>query len=289
MRRRPPGTPEPRLNGDANAAQRTYALKLPMNIAPLAAKALLTPFGKSSMPQARAGAGCWVLRSLAVALAFVGTLGAALASVLSGPHFRAGSDHAYFLIQADSWLESEAEAGALGGHLATVNEEAEQQWILDTFGALDGSRSLWIGLRREDDGVFRWVSGEPVTYENWLAGQPDNALGGEGYVHLLNAGNEYGHPAGLWNDLANSNTLFPTFNPISGVAEVAPPQLKFHLAAGELCWKTTVGARYDVLFSSTPVANWTVVESGVVGTVGEVCLPVTVAEGPNFWRLILQQ
>jgi hypothetical protein len=260
-----------------------------MNISPLAAKALMFPLGKPSIPQVRAGAGSRVLRSIAARLAFVGTLGTALASVLSGPHFRAGSDHAYFLIQADSWLESEAEAGALGGHLATVNDEAEQLWLLDTFGALDGSRSLWIGLRREDDGVFRWVSGEPVTYENWLDGQPDNALGGEGYVHLLNVGNEYGHPAGLWNDLANSKTLFPTFNPISGVAEVVPPRLKFHLPAKDLCWGTTVGARYDVLFSATPVANWTVVESGVVGTGGEVCLPVSVAEGPNFWRVILQQ
>lgn len=289
MRRRPPGTPEPRLNRDANAAQRTSTLKLSMNISPLAAKALLTPSGISSIPQIRAEVGSQMLRSIAAALAFVGTLGTALASVLSGPHFRAGSDHAYFLIQADSWLESEAAAGALGGHLATVNEEAEQQWILDTFGALDGSRSLWIGLRREDDGVFRWVSGEPVTYENWLDGQPDNALEGEGYVHLLNAGNEYGHPAGLWNDLANSNALFPTFNPISGVAEVSPPRLKFHLPAWDLCWETTAGARYDVLFSATPVANWAVVGSGVVGTGGEVCLPVSVAEGPRFWRVILQQ
>lgn len=277
------------MNGDGNAAQKTSTLKLSMNVSRLAVKAVTILPRESRFSQAHAEAGSQVLHFMAVALAFVGTLGTASGSVLSGPHFRSGSDHAYFLVQADGWVESEAEAGAFGGHLATVNDEAEQRWILDTFGALGGSRSLWIGLRREDDGVFRWVSGEPVTYENWLDGQPDNALEGEGHVHLLNAGNEYGHPAGLWNDLANSNTLFPTFNPISGVVEVAPPRLKFHVLGGNLCWETTVGARYDVLFSATPVANWAVVESGVVGTGGEVCLPVSVAEGPNFWRVILQQ
>lgn len=217
-----------------------------------------------------------------------GTAGTAAGSILSGPHFRDDSDHAYFLIQAGSWLESEAEAGLLGGHLATVNDEVEQRWLLDTFGTLGGSRSLWIGLRREEDGVFRWVSGEPVTYENWLPGQPDNALGGESYVHLLNAGNAFGHPAGLWNDLANTNGQFPTFDPISGVVEVAPPRLTLRVPAGHLCWDTTFGASYDVQSSAGLLAHWTAVETGIVGTGGEVCVPVPVPDGSTFWRVVLR-
>jgi len=261
-----------------------------MNLALRAAQSMTVSAATARLPRSRAAVGRWVKNSLTSSLVIIaGIPGAAMAGVLSGPHFRSGSDHAYFLIQADSWLESEAEAGVLGGHLATVNDEAEQQWVLDTFGVLDGFRSLWIGLRREDDGLFRWISGEPVTYENWLPGQPDNALGGEGYVHLINAGNEYGHPAGLWNDLANSNALFPTFNPLSGVVEVAPPRLELHVVDRRLCWETTVGARYDLLFSATPISNWAVVESGIVGNGGGVCLSVPVADGANFWRVILQQ
>jgi hypothetical protein len=37
---------------------------------------------------------------------------------------------------------------------------------------------------------------------------------------MLNTGNEYGHPGGLWNDLASPNLAFPTFNPLCGVVEV---------------------------------------------------------------------
>jgi hypothetical protein len=93
----------------------------------------------SFLRQSHAAAEKWVAHSLAAALAITaGIPGAVPAGVLSGPHFRAGSDHAHFLVQADGWLESEAEAGVLGGHLATVNDAAKQHWLQDTFGALDG-------------------------------------------------------------------------------------------------------------------------------------------------------
>jgi hypothetical protein len=104
----------------------------------------------------------------------------------------------------------------------TINDAAEQTWVFATFGSYGGvDRSLWIGLTDAGhEGTFTWVSGEPVTYTNWLPGQPDNAYGDENYAHMMRTGNGFGHPGGLWNDLASPFSPFPQFDPIHGVVEV---------------------------------------------------------------------
>jgi hypothetical protein len=46
--------------------------------------------------------------------------------------------------------------------------------------------------------VFVWVNGDPLTYANWLAGEPNNASGGgENYGEM-----NWGQP-GKWNDATN--------------------------------------------------------------------------------------
>src|SRR5262249_34066741 len=91
------------------------------------------------------------------------------------------------------WFDAEAEAVAAGGHLATINDAAENTWLRDTFGNFH----YWIGLTDwGSEGTFYWISGEPVTYINWDGGQPDNAPpGGEDAVHI----NHFGSLG--WNDL----------------------------------------------------------------------------------------
>jgi hypothetical protein len=55
--------------------------------------------------------------------------------------------HSYLLLSAATWKDSEAEAVAFGGHLATVRNRAEEDWIFKTFGSYGGQqRLLWIGL-----------------------------------------------------------------------------------------------------------------------------------------------
>ena len=148
----------------------------------------------------------------------------AQAALLTGPIANPGNGHTYYLLTEDTWQSSEAQAISLGGHLATINDQAEQDWVFASFGSFSGvSRSLWIGLTDQaSEGNFTWISGEPVLYTHWIAFQPDNAFGSENYVHMINAANEFGHPGGLWNDLASPNTLFATFNPLNGVVEVVP-------------------------------------------------------------------
>ena len=113
----------------------------------------------------------------------------ARAQVLHGPVTNPTNGHLYYLLTAGSWQESETRAALFGGHLATVNDHAENDWLFATFGAFGGQeRSLWIGLNDAiSEGSFVWADGDPSLYRNWQPSQPDDALGGEDYVHLMAA------------------------------------------------------------------------------------------------------
>lgn len=125
----------------------------------------------------------------------------AIATVIEGPVTNPANGHAYYLLAASSWTASEAEAVGLGGHLATIDNQAEQDWVYDTFtagGTLD--RGLWIGLSDASiEGAFTWSSGTPVVFTFWHPSMPDNC-NNEDYVHLLGGV----PPDGRWNDLKNT-------------------------------------------------------------------------------------
>src|SRR5688572_11605998 len=95
-------------------------------------------------------------------------------AVLTGPIYNPATGHNYFLLGQSSWLTAQAEAQSLGGHLATINDAAENTWVTSTF--IGGQeRALWIGLNDvAQEGVFVWASGETASYRNWEPGQPDN-------------------------------------------------------------------------------------------------------------------
>ncbi|MFN4844548.1 MAG: C-type lectin domain-containing protein, partial [Dolichospermum sp.] len=104
----------------------------------------------------------------------------------------------YRLTTAGTWQQAQAQARNLGGNLVTVNNQAEQDWLVSTFGLWE----QWIGLTDEvTEGQFRWASGETSTYTNWAPGQPDNGGGNEDY-----AGMNWGG-AGKWNDYPSTVSL----------------------------------------------------------------------------------
>src|SRR5262245_49176082 len=82
--------------------------------------------------------------------------------------------HTYIFITTGRWTDAEAMAVSLGGHLATIRNKEEEDWIYNIFGYYGRpGRNLWIGLNdAETPGQFVWASGEPVTYTNWGAGEP---------------------------------------------------------------------------------------------------------------------
>jgi hypothetical protein len=151
-----------------------------------------------------------------------------LNTVLAGPILNPANGNYYYLLAESSWQAAQAYARVLSGNLVTINDAAEQDWVFATFGSYGGTdRSLWIGLNdTEAEGQFVWVSGEPVTYTNWLAGEPDNAYGNESYVHMIGAMEGIPDVVGKWNDLASPGSPFHNFDPICGVVEVKAGSVK---------------------------------------------------------------
>jgi hypothetical protein len=165
----------------------------------------------------------------------------ATGAVLTGPIVNPANGHSYYLLDQDTWTNSEAQAVTLGGHLATINNAAENQWLQETFGSFGGTdRNLWIGLNDvAAEGTFVWSSGEPVTYTNWDPGQPDNNQAGEDFVHLWSPSIQGGFfQPDKWNDLFDATSFAfaqPSPVPLNGVVEVVPePGTMALLAMGGL-------------------------------------------------------
>jgi hypothetical protein len=121
----------------------------------------------------------------------------------------------YHLLEGSSWSAAQARAVQLGGNLVTINDQAEQDFLLanlHTFGGV--TRDLWTGFNDvAAEGQFTWVSGEASSFTLWDLGEPNNAGAGEDYANLRK-----NNPLGLWNDLPDAPTGFHA-NP-SGVVEV---------------------------------------------------------------------
>ncbi len=126
--------------------------------------------------------------------------------------------HTYHLLESTTWTEAEAGAVILGGHLATVRDQAENDWIWSNFSNWGGQdRDLWIGLNDVAlEGTFVWSSGESNTFRYWASGQPDNNGGNEDYVHIGELNTDQ------WNDMfdAASTSWSPGY---FGVVEITTP------------------------------------------------------------------
>ena len=107
--------------------------------------------------------------------------------------------HFYKQVGPMTWAEAEAYAVSVGGHLVTINDQIEQDWLAAPFT----QPKLWIGMNdRAVEGTWVWSSGEPVTYENWTPGEPNNYQGEDAAVM------NWTDPWGMfgWNDLPDSGT-----------------------------------------------------------------------------------
>ena len=102
--------------------------------------------------------------------------------------------HAYKSIHCESWDDANNQAITEDAYLVSINDEAEQKWLLGIFG----HRPYWIGLTDlAKEGEWGWTSGEPVTYTNWAPYEPMDAdRGEEDYVFMGHSSN------GEWSDVS---------------------------------------------------------------------------------------
>ncbi len=151
------------------------------------------------------------------------------ATVLAGPITNPANGHDYYLLDAATWTASEAEAVSLGGHLTTIRNQAEEDFVYNTFTASRTvNRCLWIGLTVVGQPFpnFYWISGEPVTYTNWSPLEPNYPY--EEYGHIFPPFDSRG---GTWNNGTNDGCV--GLAPTHGVVEVSGPLCDFSSEAGQ--------------------------------------------------------
>jgi len=132
--------------------------------------------------------------------------------------------HTYHLLDVANWTDSEAAAVAMGAHLVTVNDLAENDFLVANFSTFGGlTRHLWNGYNDEAvEGTWVWADGSTSTFTHWNTGEPNNSsvndpVHGEDYCTT--------YPSGTWVDLHDTNTAV-WFSNLCGVVEISGPGLE---------------------------------------------------------------
>ncbi len=92
-----------------------------------------------------------------------------------------------------SWTAAEAYAQSLGGHLVTIDDAAEQQWVAQNFSWA----TVWTGFTDQaEENTWMWSSGATQGYTNWSAGHPYRDDTYYSYAYM--------NPDGKWSTGGNS-------------------------------------------------------------------------------------
>jgi len=129
---------------------------------------------------------------------------ASVTPVFAVPVLNPANGHHYELISTIlSWTDAKSAAEAsvfqgVNGHLVTITSADENAFVE---GLVPNNSIVWIGFTDEViEGIFLWVTGEPVVYTNWNGGEPNDAGSGEDYAEFLSDPPFAGSP---WNDVPN--------------------------------------------------------------------------------------
>ena len=98
---------------------------------------------------------------------------------------------------AITWQEAKNYCQSVGGHLATITTQREQNFIN---GLNKNNLDLWIGGYQDNNDNWRWVTGEEWSYTNWSEGEPNNSdeiMANESCIVVW---------PNKWNDLNADNT-----------------------------------------------------------------------------------
>jgi hypothetical protein len=112
--------------------------------------------------------------------------------VWAAPVQNSANDHYYEVISTSFTFDNAVAVAAsttyLGrpGRLVTINDAAEQSFIVSSLGLLQWG-VYWIGGKRVSS-VNQWITTEPFTYTNWIATYPNTSdygfsIGGSGYSY----------------------------------------------------------------------------------------------------------
>ncbi len=133
-------------------------------------------------------------------------------SIEAGPFYYNG--HTYYLMDHSNRIQADAAARAFGGHLVTIDDEEERDWVYSNVVRYDGgSRRAWIGLSdAKFEGIYDWDNDSLSLYRSWLFNEP-SASASENYVVMTTGGS--------WFDAAYN--WGPNGAVVYSVVEIASP------------------------------------------------------------------
>ena len=110
--------------------------------------------------------------------------------------------HKYMILYySGSWNNSWSTCQDIDGHLLTISDEVEQEFIIEHVLTEGNFRGYWIGLYSQGHPYqFEWVTEETSNFTNWDIEEPN--LTKEYYVEMY--GTSEGNKAGKWNNLINN-------------------------------------------------------------------------------------
>jgi len=167
----------------------------------------------------------------------------------------------HFYVRFDktmTWTEAKTYSESLGGHLATITSQAEQEAVYLLIK--DGKKNFyWLGGYREGKN-WQYVTGENFTYNNWIPGKPDNANNQEDKLIMSRISTSSGGKPGQWDDFSNNgdaNNMGYIFEFDNAVQPAAPAPTQTAQKATQQSTKTQ-----PAVYNNTPPSESAVVFAG---------------------------
>lgn len=111
------------------------------------------------------------------------------------------NNHLYKVFsEQKTWNDAKKYCNDLGGHLATITSQEEDKQLFK-YSNIMGYNTILLGASDdEQEGTWKWVTGEPFDYTNFNSGEPNNS-NNEDYL-------QYYTMSGGWNDTKQSSCVF---------------------------------------------------------------------------------
>jgi len=94
-----------------------------------------------------------------------------------------------------AWNEALKHCEELGGHLAVINSQEENDFLYSYITSLGISTAYFGYTDEETENTWVWVTGEENTYTNWHTGEPNRENTNEDYASFY-----WKFTDGTWND-----------------------------------------------------------------------------------------
>lgn len=165
--------------------------------------------------------------------------------------FAGHSYYAFNMDSIDTWEDADAYCKSLGGYLATITSAEEDAFVYRYLTENYEYESAYFGFSdHEQEGVWKWVTGEPVSYTNWGGTrEPNGENPNEDYAMYY-----YKYDDGGWNDgdfggrTVNSGRVFICewdVSPTETVSENVMARWNEFIASGEYTEFTSQMTDYE--------------------------------------------